>query len=87
MRVWPRLRIRRVSSPMFGFEAEQAGDDLEVVLDPVMDLLEEELFFPERNPKGLEGFLNPELGQLALGDVDRESGQDGGACPRRESET
>jgi hypothetical protein len=34
---------------LLGFEAEQAGNDLKVVFDPMMDLFEQRFFFRERN--------------------------------------
>ena len=46
------LRVLEVA----GLEAEQGGDDLHVVLDPVVDLLEQDLLLVEG---GLQGFFAP----------------------------
>src|SRR5262249_52959864 len=60
-----RARVVHVS----GLEAQQARDDLEVVLHPVMDLLEQHLLLAERRLDALRARAHRLLGPLRLGDV------------------
>jgi hypothetical protein len=48
---------------MFRLQVEQTGDDLHVIFDPVVDLLEEDILFPE-------GRLEPVFGLSPLGHIE-----------------
>src|SRR6516225_11525590 len=52
-----------------GLQAKQAGDHLQIVLDPVVDLLEQCLLLPEGGSKNL-------LALLTLTDVTQDDGED-----------